>query len=170
MEVTEKNEIVVVDKNETVRSEDYGFPFYQNGLAYGLISGLLMSAFSLLAAGFSGEGGVAWDFLKYIVLGLALGVLLNRYKEYLPAGKIFKDGLQLGLFTSVVAAVTLALVNLLGSTVGMESAFFDKFGLEVDSFANALVVNGLLVMEGIVFGGILTFVWLQFLKDPKPAE
>lgn len=170
MQVTERDEIVIVDKNETVKSEDYGFPFYRNGLVYGIVSGLLMSAISLLAAGFTGEGVTALDFLKYIVLGLALGVLLNRYKEYLPSGKIFKDGLQLGLFTSVVAALTLSLINLLGSTLGMESAFFNKFGLEVDSFANALVVNGLLVMEGIVFGGILTFVWLQFLKDAKPAE
>ncbi|PHN07657.1 hypothetical protein [Flavilitoribacter nigricans] len=170
MEVSEKNEIVVVDKNENVRSEDYGFPFYQKGTTYGLTAGAIMGAISLIISSLVGEDNVGWDFVKYLALGLVLGQLLNKYKSFLPSGKVFKDGMVLGMFTSFVAAVTMAAINLVVSLFGLESGVLQKFGLEVNSFMDSVMINGLMIFECLVFGLILTFVWLQLLKDEKPAE
>jgi hypothetical protein len=153
-----------------VRSENYGFPFYQKGINYGLTAGAIMGAISLLINSLIGANDIGWDFAKYLVLGIVLGRLLNKYKEFLPAGKVFKDGMVLGLFTSFVAAVTLAVINLGVGLLGLESGMVQKFGLEAETFISSLMMNGLMIFECLVFGMILTFVWLQLLKDPKPAE
>ena len=170
MEVSKKDEIVIVDKNENVETKNYGFPFYRKGLTYGLFSGLIMGGISLLISLIVGEDRIGWDFLKYLVLGLALGQLLNTYKTYLPEGKVFKDGMQLGIYTSFVAAVTMAVLTLVISLLGVESGILQKYGLESDSVGDALLINGLMVFECLVFGMILTFVWLQSLKDPTQSK
>jgi len=170
MEYSERNEIVIVDKNEQVRSENYGFPFYRKGAVYGLTAGLIMSAVALIIGLLAGPESLGWDFLKYLVLGFVLGRLLSLYKAYLPSGKVFKDGILLGLYTAFVAALTMAAVNLIVGLAGMETGILQKFGLEAATFGEALALNGLLIFECLVFGLILTFVWLQLLKDPRPAE
>lgn len=171
MEVSEKNEIVIIDKNENVVSEDYGFPFYRKGTQYGLIAGAIMSGIALLVNALTSDSAIiGWGFIKYLALGLVLGQLLNNYKRYLPEGKLFKDGMVLGLYSSSVAAVTLAVLNILINLLGIGAGSIEKFGLPNNSFGNMLVVNGLLVFECIVFGLVLTFAWLQLLKDPQPAE
>jgi hypothetical protein len=170
MEYSEKNEIVIVDKNENVKSTDYGYPLLQKSLLYGGISGLVMVFISIVIGATAGVENAGWDYLKYIILGLALGHQLNNYKTYLPSGKIFKDGLVAGTYTSIIAALVMSGVDFLVSLTGFETSFANKFRLDTDSLGGALTVVGLSSIECVVYGLILTFVWLQLLKDPKPAE
>ncbi len=170
MEVSDKNEIVIVDKNEQVKTTDYGYPVFQKSLYYGGLAGIAMVLISIVIGLTAGTENPGWDYLKYIILGLALGHQLNTYKDYLPSGKIFKDGLVVGAYTSIVAAVVMSGIDFLVSMTGFETSFANKFRLEADSFGGVLTIVGLSAIECVVYGMILTFVWLQLLKDPKPAE
>lgn len=170
MEESKRDEIVIVDKRKNVKSEDYGFPFRKRVTQYGLATGLIMSAVSIVISAIAGTDNIGWDFLKYLVLAFALGRLLKEYKTYLPAGKVFKDGLVLGMYTSFVVAITMTAVNLIVGLIGLEYGFLQKYGMEADSFGHTLLINGLMIFECVVFGMILTFIWLQLLKDAKPAE
>lgn len=170
MEVKEKDQIVIVDKNENVRSEDYGFPFYRRGISYGIGTGVLMGAISLLISALFQPSNAGWDYLKYIIMGVVLWRLLSNYKTYLPEGKVFKDGMLLGLLTAFVAALTMAVLILIAALAGMDSLFLTRYGLEPGTLGNALVLSSWAALEGMVYGLILTFVSLQFLKDGKPAE
>lgn len=170
MEISEKKEIVIEDKNVGVVSTDYGYPTLQKSLKYGGIAGIVMAAISVLVGITAGTENAGWDYLKYIVLGVALGMQLNNYKSYLPSGKIFKDGLVIGAYTSVIAAVVMSGIDFLVNATGLETSFVNKFMLETDSLGSMLTVFGLSIIEGVVYGMILTFVWLQLLKDKKPAE
>lgn len=170
MKSSERNEIVVVDKNVGVRTEDYNFPFKRKSLIYGSAAGVSMVIVSLLIAMVTGNEQPGWDYLKYIFLGVALGMVLNNYKSYLPEGKVFKDGMVLGLYTSVIAAIVMVMLNFVINLLGIETTFAGKFGIEADSFGSILTILGLLAIECIGYGLILTFAWLQLLKDPKPAE
>lgn len=170
MEFSDKNEIVIVDKNENVKTTDYGYPIFQKSLYYGGIAGIAMVLISIVIGLLAGTETPGWDYLKYIILGLALGHQLNNYKDYLPSGKIFKDGLVVGAYTSIIAAVVMSGIDFLVSMTGFETSFANKFRLEADSFGGVLTIVGLSAIECVVYGLILTFVWLQLLKDPKPAE
>ena len=170
MEVSEKDKIVVVDKNENVRSTDYGYPIFQKSLMYGGIAGIAMVLISIVIGAIAGTETPGWDYLKYLVLGAALGLQLQNYKSYLPSGKIFKDGLVVGAVTSGIAAVVMSGIDFLVSMTGFETSFANKFRLDADSFGSSLTIVGLSVIECLVYGMILTFVWLQLLKDAKPAE
>lgn len=169
MDLKEKEEIVIVDKNETVRSENYGFPFYRRGAIYGVAMGVLMGTASILISLLFEPQSVGWDYLKYIILAFGLWKLLSNYKTYLPAGKIFKDGMLLGLFTSFVAAMAMAGVILVATLAGVDSPYLIHFDRDPETLLNALALSGWAAMDGMTYGLILTFVFLLFLKDSEPA-
>lgn len=170
MRESEKNEIVVVDKEMNVSSKDYGFPFYRQGLIYGGIAGVLMSIFALLISGIASEGSPGVDFLKYLILAVAVWMVIKSYKTHLPRGKVFKEGLRIGVYTSFVAAITMLVINVIISLIGVETGVQEKFGMVADSLGNVLVINGLMVFETLVFGVIATFVSVQFMKDKSSTD
>jgi hypothetical protein len=151
----------------TTKSSDS--PFYRMSINYGLLAGALMGIF-LAFGGFYITGDQAsFGFAKYLILSVALGVLLNQVKVASPEGSTFKDGITYGFMTTIIAAITTAVITLLVNGTGEAVTIQPYFNTSSGEALGSFVLAGIVFFEGLVAGLILTFIWLQLLKDRKPA-
>jgi hypothetical protein len=168
--VTRDDNVAFRDVPET-KMPPSPFRFYHYGHLSGLISGILMGMF-LIILELTGQGAnEGLKMVKYVFLGALLFYSLSAYKKSLPDGKIFKNGILLGLYTSFIAALSLIIFSaLITGLTGGEIAF-SKFTLDASAgLSQLLTLDILLFFEVIVFGMILTFISLQYLKDRKPTD
>lgn len=142
-------------------------PLTRNAILYGVISGALMSLF-LGVSGFyiTGENA-GFGFLKYLILGAALVLLLNKTKATTPPGLVFKNGIVTGLIASVTAAIISAAAILLFNG---RNALEGPLEGGADIMLNRGTLAGITFFETVVAGMILSFIMLQFLKGGKPAK
>jgi hypothetical protein len=145
------------------------FSFFKTGNKLGLISGILMSLF-LFALDYLALGSSSgMKMLKYVILGGILLHGLRMYKHTLPKGQIFKQGILFGAYTTFVSALTLIAAILVAYSLIPDFSLI-KFSLEAATLKDILLLEGVVFFEILIFGMILTFIWLQYLKDRKPAE
>lgn len=140
------------------------FPFFRYGSRKGMVAGLLMGAYLLILQVGVAEPSSLLRFLKYLILAAVLGFSIYQYREHLPKGKVFRNGILLGLYITFVSALTLVAFNGLVYAVNADWAI-DKFSLEPGSLGEFLVIDGVLFFEILVYGLILTFIWLQYFKS-----
>jgi len=166
-----ENDLIREARNEYAQrkkvSNETRSNFYRKAIFLGLGSGALMSLF-LATSGFYITGdSAAVGFAKYLVLAAALGVLLSQVKRNTPKGTTFKNGISTGMLLSLVSAVTIAVLTLIVNGAidpGTIQPYSQKgAGVAISS----LTLAGVSFFEGIVAGMILTFIWLQILKDRR---
>lgn len=148
--------------NKTVNPND--FSLYNDGVRWGIASGVGMALF-LVGAHFIAGDSMVLKFFKYIVLAAVLKFGLGLQKSYMKDNYSFRNGIQLGGIITGVSAITLALMNLFLFWVSKDLAF-DKFSMKADTIGNLSVLSGVLFFEVLVFGMILSFIILQYIK-PK---
>ncbi len=142
------------------------FNFYGSGAKWGIICGIAMAMY-LFALNYYGiDELIGMKFLKYLILVSILAYGLTTYKNYLAEAFKFKKGILLGLYTTFVSAFSLILMNMVAYLFS-DSLAFDKFQVESNSFGDFAVITGALFFEVIVYGMIITFIILQFLKTQK---
>jgi hypothetical protein len=147
------------------------FRFYYYGNLLGLISGLLMGVFLVLLEVLGAGSNEGLKMVKYVFMGGLLFYGLSSYKKSLPDGKIFKNGILLGLYTSFIAAISLLLFSVIITGFSGGEIAFSKFTMDASSgFSQMITLEIVLLFEVIVFGMILTFISLQYLKDGTPTE
>lgn len=162
----------VAERKKTERAESQeihrNYPFYRYGARQGLLAGLLMGIY-LLVLRFAGYGGqLALDMLKYLILAAVLGYSLYDYRGFLPRGRFFGNGILLGLLITFVSAITLIGFLLVSFAFGADvTGSIGKFAIDIDTVSEILVLHGALFFEVLVFGMILTFIWLQGFKTRR---
>lgn len=157
-----------MDKAKDILSNT--FNFYGKGTMWGVQAGALMGLFIIGLQLFGGENIIALKFFKYAFLIIFLGIGLNTYKSYLHKDTIFKNGALLGGYITFISGIVLIIVNTIAFTSG-SSITFEKFGVEANNFGQFLTISGTMFFEVIVFGMIITFIILQYLKSTfKPNE
>jgi hypothetical protein len=145
------------------------FNFYGNGLRLGLLAGIAMSIYLLAinALGFNESIGV--KYLKYFILLGTLIYGLNKQKDTLGSAYTFRSGMGFGLFISIVSAAVLLVASLLSYGL-TDSLAFQKFNINGGKFGYTAVVGALIFIETFVYGMIMTFINLQFLKNGAVNE
>ncbi len=146
-----------------------GFSIARRGRNYGIIVGVIMAVYLLIINATMADPGVRINLVKHLAYIPILGIALNAYKRHLPDGKIFKDGIQLGAYIAGTAAITLIVCNIVLSLISPQFSF-QQFLNEGNSFADVMINSIFVGMEVFVFGMIITFIYLQFMKDDKPAD
>lgn len=131
---------------------------------YGLAAGIGISIVLLLFQLSGNDFSPFAKLVKYLVLASVVGVSLNNYKKLVPE-RIFIKGLSFGLKLSIVAAITVVLVNIVLFLINPEIAF-SKYSLVPDTFSKMGMISGVLFFETLVFGSLITFIVLQYLKGP----
>ncbi len=170
METINENDLIRNARKEYTQrkkvSNETRSDFYRKAIFLGLGSGVLMSFF-LATSGFYITGDSAGiGFAKYLVLAAALGVLLSQVKRRTPGGKTFKNGIAVGMLLSLASAVTTAIVTIIVNSTIDPATIQSYFQQDI----NNLTLAGVTLFEGIVAGMILTFIWLQILKDRRHTE
>jgi hypothetical protein len=146
------------------------FPFYPYAIGGGLLTALVMGIYLFIVSMAANEPSTGLFFVIVFFLVPVLGLLLHRYKRALPAGKIFKDGIKLGAATSIATGLGLNLLYFVMYAVNVDAAANMFFYFD-EGFGDVLVSSTMIVGIIFVFGMIITFCWLQYLKDgEKPAD
>ena len=100
---------------------------------------------------------------------LVAGILYALLKEKKEAGNEFnyRKGLQIGTFITLISVIPFCVFLYFYLT--MDDAFMDliKESTEVKEFLSPGSVTGLVCIEGISSGEIITFIIMQFLKRKK---
>lgn len=139
------------------------FKFWETATRRGLQAGLLMGLYLVLIHFLPIIDGKTLRFLKYLFLAGILAVTLSRAKTFFPRVTFFKKGILLGIVTTFFSAVTLLFVNF-GSYALIPGFSLEKFQMTADDLGSFFIINGTLFFEVLVFGVILTFICLQYLK------
>ena len=150
------------ESNYFKREEDNPAPWENMAVRYGLVAGIMMSLY-LLFINWGEDVGMTFRFMKYIILGVVIAVVLGRYKTKAPKFSYFKHGILLGATTSFISGLIVALSNL-GMHFYAPEATFQKFGMVGDTLGDALTLSVVLLFEIFVLGMILTFICLQYYK------
>lgn len=141
------------------------FNFYGEGLKLSLIAGVGMAIY-LFALQLNSIESIGAKFFKYLVLGSILAYGLSAQKKFLGERYKYKRGILYGLFITSLSALILAGMNV-AAYVLTETMSFSKFFMEADSVAHLAVISGVIFFEALVYGMILTFIILQYLKTSK---
>ena len=130
----------------------------------GIEAGALMSILLvILEASVTEDVAQGLRFLQYLILTAFIYLALKSARDHYPAVGFFQEGIQIGAGISVVSAATVILVNLLSYLLG-GAVTLEKYSHGNESFGEFLSTNGILLFEIFVFGMIITFIWLQYLK------
>lgn len=152
-----------------LHANEHGFPFFRTGLMYGLAGAAIMGVYLMILNGASEDPSTFAKFIKHLVMIPVVGMAISAYKKALPEGKIFKDGLKLGLIIGIVAAIAISILNMILYMVAPDLAY-EQFMNENNDLGSTFINSSFLSVEVFVFTAIITFCWLQFKKDGKPAD
>ena len=131
---------------------------------YGLIAGISMSAILLLFQLFTGDLNPYLKLIKYLPLFICLGLALVEIKHIIPGEKIFIKGMAHGFKLSAYAGIIVAIVSLLIAFFKPDLRF-SIFGVQSKTIAQDVIISAMLAAETFVFGSIISFIILQFLKE-----
>lgn len=129
---------------------------------YGVFAGLSMALFLFLMQISGNDFSPFAKLGKYVVLGLAIVVALNIYKDKIK-GDVFINGIGLGTKLSLIAGFILVILNYALFFIYPEIAF-SKYSIVPEDLAQVTLVSGVLLFETLVFGSLITFMVLQFIK------
>lgn len=135
-------------------------------LKYGLAAGLSMGLALLMLQLFCFEYAPYLKLTKYLFLIIFIAAMLSFLRKRFE-DNFFTNGLVSGLRTAFTAGLTLAIMNILIYALAPEFAF-TKYTLIPDRVFEAIAVSGILFFETFVFGGIITFFFLQMFKSSGP--
>jgi len=142
--------------------------FDSHTLSWGIAAGLGMSLFLVILQSVSLNNTVALKFFKYIFLAIFIFYGLSKQKVRLGENYRFKNGMMAGGWITFYSGIVLAIMNVL-LFVGTDSLAFDKFTETGTTLGSVGLISGVLFFEVMIFGLILTFIWLQFIK-PKRSK
>jgi hypothetical protein len=132
---------------------------------YGIVAGIAMAAFLLMFQINGADYSPFLKWFKYLFLGLTLIIALGHFKRK-HEDRIFVKGIGMGTKLSLIAGLVLILINMVLYLTLPELAF-SKYNLEPHTFLQYLSISMILFFETLVFGSIITFTILQYLKgDP----
>ncbi len=160
-------EKIKTPKFSSENQTDDNFQYWSKILKNGLWAGLTMMAYLVLLELSNSDHTIWLKFVKYIFLAMILGILLKNAKNYYPPVAFFKQGIKLGAGTSIIAGLVLMGFNFLLFLV-MPDLSLNKFSLEASNIGQLIILDVVILFEIFVYGMIITFICLQFLKYQNP--
>ena len=131
---------------------------------YGLLAGAMMAVLLFIFQITGNDFSPFVKLSKYILLGLTIVVALNIYKNNIK-GDIFIKGIGLGTKLSLIAGLLLVIINF-GIYFLFPTLAFSKYSIEPSSLREVTMISGVLFFETLVFGSLITFMAVQYLKEP----
>ncbi len=137
-----------------------------------IVAGIFAAVAMAVIAFFLGEmqvDAIVIMFAKYIVLIPVIVWALVKQRNILGTGYKFVKGIRQGGLVSLVTATTMAVTNVFLYNTGASLETGNT--TEPSSYLGSAFINGGVVfMECIVMGMIITFICLQFIKKGRPGE
>jgi len=142
--------------------------FYFSGIVAGIAAAVGISIFAYALGEIEMDAALIM-FFKYIVLIPILVFVLVNHRKMLGESYKFVDGIRQGGLVTITAAIAMALIGIFLYTP--ETSLEMGNPTEPHNYlGSAFVAGGVRLMECLVFGMIITFICLQFLKRGRPGE
>lgn len=154
--------------NKTENKNQPTYKFYEKGIGYGLISGLLMSLYLLLLRGVGEGGNMPLKFLTFLILGGVITYAINERRGQNKKGELFRKGILTGVFISFVAASTILLFETAVYLLNYEW-LVPMFKNKITGVIEFAAFSSIMFLQTMLFGLILTFIALQYYKRPQVA-
>lgn len=136
-------------------------------LLYGAVAGVLMSIFIGVSGFYIYGDNAGFGFLNLLILGAAIYLLLVRTKDKTPAGTSVKHGILTSLTAGVSAGVVTAAASVfLNGRNTLESGVDNV----ADKAGNQFVMGGISFFLCLVASIIFSLIFMQLLKDDRPAR
>ncbi len=145
------------------KTPDPRFDFYGTAFRNGVTAGALMGLYLIVIHLIPGEDGAGLKFIRYVFLAWIIATMLSRAKAFFPPVSFFKSGISLGLLTSIIAGLTLFAIHFVAFLSGSDLRP-DRFTMEANSMGHFLILGVTMIFEVLVYGMVITFVSLQYLK------
>ena len=129
---------------------------------YGMIAGLIMSIFLVAFQASGNDFSPFYKLANYIILGITVVIALNVLNQKTP-GDVFVKGVGTGTSLSLVAGLALVIINYLLFFIFPELSF-SKYSIEPTNLKQVTMVSAVLFFETLVFGSLITFATVQYLK------
>ena len=169
IERAKKNDEAARRERDGANARRYNRPFsiYNSGIRLGIPAGVIIGILQIFVFGAEEGVNIGMGLLPYLIFIPFLWYGLSTYRKTLAGGEVFKNGIILGFYISVIGAITAALITLIGSISGL--AIMRESGEEL-LFGNLAVYGFFQVLIGTVFGMLITFILLQGMKSDVPAD
>ncbi len=143
--------------------------FYFLGIVAGILSAVGMALLTIALTQVGTISAPVIMFVKYLILGIALSWILASQRRALGKTYKFVKGIRLGGLVTFASAITIAFAN--SFLYSVEAKLENGNPTDPSSpLGGALINGGVTFMECLVFGMILTFICLQFLKRGREGE
>lgn len=136
-------------------------------LSNGLLAGFLMSIYLIFLQVNGYDQSLTLKFGKYLLLAVVLFLVLRQVKKILPPISFFKRGIKIGAGVTIISALIIALTNIALFFINSTWAF-NKFNMQPKGLEQLILLDGVMLFEIFVYGMIITFIILQFLKYQSP--
>lgn len=154
------------DQNKN-QKENISLRINQRILSNGLLAGFLMSIYLIFLQVNGYDQSLFLKFGKYLLLAIILFLVLNQAKKILPPISFFKRGIKIGAGVTLLAGIIIALTNFALFFINNAWAF-NKFNMQPKGLPELLILDVTMLFEVFVYGMIITFIILQFLKYQSP--
>lgn len=141
-------------------------------ISLGVMSGVSMALYLIVLELTMRESFGAIVYFQYLLLAAFIFLALRENEKARAAGRVFQRGLTIGIIVSAISGLLMVLTTLAFSVILPEYSL-DQFGLADNNISRQIVTGFGMALETFVFGMILTFIFLQFMKkssSSRPVE
>ncbi|MGB3801449.1 MAG: hypothetical protein WA952_16650 [Lewinella sp.] len=137
---------------------------------YGIILGLLVSAYLLVVNQLYGDVPISVRFAKHLLIIPVVWYATKTYAESIYSGEeVFKTEIGLLFRIGIWTTAVIATLNITLSAFSPELGF-EQFLNDNTSFGDAMMNSFFVAMETLVFVVIIGFVFMQYYKRGGSPE
>jgi hypothetical protein len=126
-----------------------------------------MSLFVFLPGFYINGDHPGYGFAKYLVLLPVIYFFLRSVQRNTTYGKTFRPGFAMGLVLSATAAIVNTLAALL---IGGQTVIRGEADEASELIINRMTLGTMAFFETMVAGIIITFIFLQFIKETNTIK
>ncbi|MEO0331730.1 MAG: DUF4199 domain-containing protein, partial [Bacteroidota bacterium] len=135
---------------------------------YGMFMALALAGFFFLMKAFGLEHNLSLRAFNLLILASFVLIAIKQYKQMKEGNLSYLKGLGLGILTTVVGAVSFAIMVVFYITV-VNSGFMEVIQAQepFGDFLNPLLVGCTIVIEGVASGCLASYGIMQFFKPSR---
>ncbi len=135
-----------------------------NIIKYSLIAGISIAIYLGLLSALGNLGASPLKFLKYVILGAVLFTVMSILRKSHRDTAFLTASLSANVKIAAIAGVIVVIANAILYSINPELSL-EKYSMIPEEASDIVVVSGILIMESVVIGLLLTFVIYPALKN-----
>ena len=140
----------------------------QMSFRYGILMALALAGVFFLMKAFGLEHNLSLRAFNLLILASFVFMAIKQYKQNRGGGLSYFKGLGLGILTTVVGAVSFAIMVVYYVTI-VAPEFMETIKSQepIGDFLNPILVGCTIIIEGVASGCLVSYGIMQFFKPSR---